>query len=99
LAPARYSINSEVSSTELKEPFSNERSGDSAPAAPAAVANYQGVDDESGKGRITQQDLEKASNSPLWRRRFFVVGAVLLSVILLIFLLKFVGTHRDWWPL
>lgn len=98
MAPARYSINSEVSSADLKEPFSDERSGDSENAAPAAVTKHHGVD-AGGAGRIAQQELEKASNSLLWRRQFFVVGAVLLSVILVIFLLKFVGIHRDWWPL
>jgi hypothetical protein len=98
LAPASYPISSEVSSAEPEAPFSDERSGDSAPAAPAAVDNYQVVDDDSGKG-ITQQELDKPGNSPLWWRRIFLVGVVLLSVTLLIFLLKFVGLHRDWWPL
>ena len=97
-APDSYSISSGVSSAEPEAPFSNERSGDGAPAALAAVANYQGVDDGSGRG-ITQQELDKLGNSPLWWRGIFVVGVVLLSVTLLVFLLKFLGLHRDWWPL
>jgi len=76
----------------------DEHNGDGAPADLAVPAKSPDVNSGGGESVAMPEGDKSGSPRPRWWRAL-VPGSIVLLILALIFLIKIVGLHRDWWSL